>query len=139
MVKQTARLVGGAGTGKTRELVNIMCRARGSLGGSPFSIGFASFTRAARQEAAERTASEWGLPEGILTSAGWFRTCHSTAYRQLGVSQGELLTTNKESQAWIAEALGVDVRAVFDPDTGSTLYTGDRSAASRMRSINWIR
>lgn len=134
MVKQTARLVGGAGTGKTRELVNIMCRARGSLGGSPFAIGFASFTRAARQEAAERTASEWGLPEGILTSAGWFRTCHSTAYRQLGVSQGELLTTNKESQAWIAEALGVDVRAVFDPDTGSTLYTGDRSAASAINA-----
>lgn len=134
MVKQTARLVGGAGTGKTRELVNIMCKAREPLGGSPFSIGFASFTRAARQEAAERTAAEWGLPEGILTSAGWFRTCHSTAYRQLGVSQGELLTTNKESQAWIAEALGVDVRAVFDPDTGSTMYTGDRSAANAINA-----
>jgi len=57
MVAKVARLVGGAGTGKTTEVIRVMEEAKSGLGGSPFAIGFTSFTRAARAEAVERAAA----------------------------------------------------------------------------------
>ena len=35
---QIARLVGGAGTGKTTELLQVMEKAKAGLGGSPFAL-----------------------------------------------------------------------------------------------------
>ena len=130
----TARLVGGAGTGKTRELIEIMERAKAGLGGSPFALGFASFTRAARTEAAQRAADAWGIPAEVLTRDGWFKTAHATAYRQLGIKKGQLLGTDKESQLWLAEALGVDVRVILDADTGRSQYTGDHAASRAIQA-----
>ena len=46
-----ARLIGGAGTGKTTELLSVMDGALERLGGDPLRLGFASMTRAAREEA----------------------------------------------------------------------------------------
>lgn len=129
---QVARLVGGAGTGKTTELLRIMEGARAALGGSPFAIGFTSFTRAARAEAVERASSAWNVPGEVLSKDGWFRTVHSIAYRQIGVQKGELLTDNKESATWIADALKVDVRTIIDEDSGYMRYTGERQAAAAL-------
>jgi len=129
---QVARLVGGAGTGKTTELLRIMEGAKAALGGSPFAIGFTSFTRAARSEAVERAAGAWNVPSEVLSQDGWFRTVHSIAYRQLGIRKGEILDDSKESALWVADALKVNVRTIIDDDSGYMRYTGERAAAAAL-------
>lgn len=134
MVKTVARLVGGAGTGKTTELLRFMEAAKGKLGGSPFSLGFTSFTRAARAEAVERAAAAWNVSEETLSRDGWFRTVHSIAYKQLGIKKGEVLDGSKESAQWIADSLGVNVRTIIDDDTGQTRYSGDKPSAASLEA-----
>ena len=106
--------------------------AKDRLGGSPFSVGFSSFTRAARAEAVSRAAEAWQVPDEVLSKQGWFRTVHSIAYTQLGVESGQLLTDNKESVAWIADALGVPIGAVSDDEANTTRYVGDKVAAAAL-------
>lgn len=132
MIAKTARLVGGAGTGKTSELLRIMTDAKPMLGGSPFAVGFTSFTRAARAEAVERASAEWKVDATTLSRDGWFRTVHSIAHRQLGIQKGELLDSTKSSAEWIAKALGVNVRTILDDDTGQCSYTGDKVGAAAL-------
>lgn len=129
---QVARLVGGAGTGKTTELMRVMEAAKAGLGGSPFAIGFTSFTRAARAEAVERASAAWDVPPGVLSQDGWFRTVHSIAYRQLGIKKGEILDDSKASAQWVADALKVNVRTIIDEDSGYMRYTGEAMAASAL-------
>jgi DNA helicase II / ATP-dependent DNA helicase PcrA len=131
---QIARLVGGAGTGKTTELLQVMEKAKAGLGGSPFALGFASFTRAARAEAASRAASAWGVPEDVLQKDGWFRTAHSVAYRQLAVKNGQMLSRSKESQRWLADALGVSVHVMLDDDSGMARYSGDQHTVKAIQA-----
>jgi superfamily I DNA/RNA helicase len=109
---QVARVIGGAGTGKTRMMLDIAEKAmdRPEVAGNPFAIGFSSFTRAARSEAASRAASAWGMKQGDLERHGWFRTAHSVAYKQLGIQKGEVLGGGKEDDKWVSEALGSDVQ-----------------------------
>jgi len=129
-----ARLVGGAGTGKTTELVRIMEAAKSALGGSPFSIGFTSFTRAARAEAVDRVSSAWNVPGEVLAKDGWFKTVHAIAHRQLGIKRGELLDDSKASASWIANALGVSVRTIIDDDSGYSRFAGEKSAAAALNA-----
>lgn len=137
--KQVAKLVGGAGTGKTGRLLEILDSAKASFGGDPFCLGFASYTKAARIEAAERASDAWGVPASILTKEGWFKTVHAVCYRQLGVSDGQIVDKGKESQIWLAAALGVDVRIVLDEDTGYSRYDGKSAASLAMRAWDLCR
>lgn len=132
---QAARVIGGAGTGKTRMMLGIAEKAmeRPEVAGNPFAIGFSSFTRAARMEASGRAAAAWGVKQADLERQGWFRTCHSVAYRVLGVGKGEVLGGGKEDDKWVSEALGSDVEASFDEDEGGVaIYTGDPVAAASL-------
>lgn len=129
MSQKVAVLVGGPGTGKTTELLNVMESAKKALGGDPFALGFASFTRAARAEAVARASAAWSVPPESLSKDGWFRTVHSVAYRQLGVQRGQLIDDKPESQRWVANALKVDVRVIMDDDSGYAVYAGDKAAA----------
>jgi hypothetical protein len=52
---QVARTIGGAGTGKTTELIGILEKLVDQLG-DPLRVGFVSLTRNARREAADRAA-----------------------------------------------------------------------------------
>lgn len=131
---KVARLVGGAGTGKTTELLRIMEGAKSALGGSPFAIGFTSFTRAARQEAVDRASAAWNVPPEVLSRDGWFRTVHSIAYRQLGIQKGELIDDSKSSVQWVADALGVNVRSIIDDDSGYCRFAGEKSAAAALNA-----
>ena len=119
---QIARLIGGAGTGKTTELLNIIDSVV-KRGIDPLSIGFCSFTRAARAEAVSRVSDRFGISGDEITRFGWFKTIHSVAYRQLGVS-GELLTGNKESRDWFEENLG---EAVSVTETDGEIQTNTRT------------
>lgn len=128
---QIARLIGGAGTGKTTELLQIMEGALDHFGGDPLMLGFASFTRAARAEAVTRAAAAWEVSEDLLSNKGWFRTVHSTVYRCLGIQSGELLTNSKGDIEWISDALGVKVSTEID-ETGNNKFVGDPVVAAAL-------
>jgi superfamily I DNA/RNA helicase len=139
---QAARVIGGAGTGKTTMMMEIAEKAleRPETGGNPFAIGFSSFTRAARSEAAGRAAAAWGMSQGELESHGWFKTCHSVAYKQLGVTKAEVLGGGDENDRWISEALGSDVQCSVDEDDGGVaLYIGDPVAAAALNYWSFAR
>lgn len=126
-----ARLIGGAGTGKTTELLRIMEGALEQLGHDPLMLGFASFTRAARSEAVHRAAKSWGVPPTLLSNKGWFRTVHSTVYRCLDVKGSELITNCKKDIEWVSESLGVKVNTEVD-DYGNTKFIGDPTTSAAL-------
>lgn len=107
---RVAKLIGGPGTGKTRELLAILVRALEKSGASPYDVGFVSFTRMARREASTRAGEIFGIPPQDLEQQGWFRTLHSCCYQLLGIQKGELLIpTEAESKEWTAEIFGQPV------------------------------
>lgn len=112
---QIARIIGGAGTGKTSRLLDLMAATieAGQIG--PEDIGFVSFTRAARSEAANRAAERFGCPVDALERGGWFRTLHSVCHRVLGVGR-ELLAGNAADRKWLEEALQEPVSGAGDEE-----------------------
>ena len=134
MDAKVAVLIGGAGTGKTSELMSIMESAKKALGGSPEALGFATFTRAGRQEAVSRASAAWNVDPVFLSRFGWFRTVHSTCYRQLGIQKGQIIARDKESQKWVANAIGVPVSVILDDDSGYSRYDGKGPAAKALNA-----
>lgn len=106
-----AQIIGGAGTGKTTELLRLMDMTMTKLVNDPMRIGFVSFTRAARREASIRAAEKFGLEADDLETKGWFRTLHSICYRVLRVSGDELITDTKDNRKWLEDAIGEPVKA----------------------------
>jgi DNA helicase-2/ATP-dependent DNA helicase PcrA len=136
MSLQCLRAIGGAGTGKTSLMKQTAEKAlaRPEMGGNPFALGYSSFTRAARLEAAVRCGTAWGVPPQELMEQGWFRTAHSVCFKQLGVSRGEMISGSKDDQKWISEAVGSDVAFAVDDDEdgGIAIYQGDPVAAAAL-------
>ena len=133
MVK-LARTIGGAGTGKTSELLSIVEKIIERVK-DPTRIGFVSFTRAARKEAMERAAVKFGWDLDALESEGWFRTLHSVCYRCLGVKE-ELITDTVKSRRWLAEQLGEDAGSLspsLSEDGGATVAESKTDAAKALR------
>ena len=137
------RKIGGAGTGKTRAVLADMTRAREELGLEPEEIAFSTFTRNGREVMARRAAEEWGCSEDRLTRHGHFRTTHSTALRQTGVSKEQLLTDDKSSVEWIANNVGVDLGAGEDDDGNVVLAAKSRDStdasivSSAVIALSW--
>jgi superfamily I DNA/RNA helicase len=129
---QIARLVGGAGTGKTTALLQIMEQALAAIGHDPLLLGFASFTRAARAEAVERASKAWNVSPDLLSNRGWFRTVHSIAYRCLQITGGQVIGGSKRDSEWVSNAIGVKVSTILDEDTGSNKFIGDPTAAAAL-------
>lgn len=130
---QVARDIGGAGTGKTTRAIGILEKAleRPEVAGNPYALGFSTFTRSARSEAAGRAAAAWGMAQADLERHGWFKTAHSVAYHALGVSSGEVLGGSRDDDKFVSEALGSDVAYSLDDD-GVGVYTGDPVAAASL-------
>ncbi len=100
-----ARTIGGPGAGKTYRALDIVGMCLEEVIRDPLKIGFVSFTRTARQEAAQRAASKFNLKASTLEKEGWFRTLHSCCYRCLGITDGEILTGTADDNKWLKEAL----------------------------------
>lgn len=83
------KLYGPPGTGKTRSLLRIVEKAL-SAGIPPQRIAYVTFTVRGRQEAVQRANDVLGLGGAQLE---YFRTLHSIAYRQLGLTRGSLITS----------------------------------------------
>lgn len=128
-----ARLVGGAGTGKTTELLAIMEAALEQIK-DPTLLGFASFTRAARAEAVSRASTSWGIDPAVLSKRGWFRTVHSTVLRCLGDAAGSIVSETKQDLEWLSSALGVSLATQIDDSYGQTRFIGDPVTAAALSS-----
>jgi DNA helicase-2/ATP-dependent DNA helicase PcrA len=98
-------IIGGAGTGKTTHLMEIMDKVIEAGIHDPYQIGFCTFTRAARETASSRASGRFGCSQDDLENRGWFRTIHSIAYRQLNVGKA-LLTDDTKGRRWLSESLG---------------------------------
>lgn len=139
-MKRCERIIGGAGTGKTRLLLDRMSQLRDDRGLSPEQIGFATFTRAARAEMAARAAAVWGCGVETLTKHGHFRTVHSTAMKQLGVSSQQLLARNADSYKWIDSVLNSDLSALDEGDEeGGESASRDREIKTILKTWDYAR
>lgn len=77
-------VVGVAGSGKTFHAMKLI-EQRLKEGMPWFAIGYASFSRAACTEAAQRASLITRVPEQKLQTEGYFRTLHSSCLKGLGV------------------------------------------------------
>lgn len=97
--QHTHKILGPPGTGKTRRLLDLLSTEI-RTGTPPERIAFLTFTRAARQEALRRV----GRPEADLP---YVRTIHSVCYRELGLSQSQVLKA--KDIAYFGKILGVSL------------------------------
>lgn len=129
---KVARLIGGAGTGKTTELLEIMKSILSQVGDDPTKIGFASLTRAAREEMVSRAANAFDCHPSLLERSGWFRTAHSTCLRMLDIKGDALLAGDDKASKWIADKLKVSVAWKKVDDSGYAACVGDEEAAGAL-------
>jgi superfamily I DNA/RNA helicase len=125
----TAKLIGGAGTGKTTELLSIMRMIVDQTGCDPSQIGFGSLTRAAREEIVSRAAEMFDVDPSVFA---WFRTAHSTCFRMLQLKKEDLLTGDNDTSKWIAQRLRVSVSWKKLDDSGYRVCVGDEEAAGSL-------
>lgn len=123
MTAEIHRAIGGAGTGKTRLILDRLSDAREEMGLSTDEIGFCTFTRAGRAEIAGRAADAWGVRADDLTKGGWFKTAHAIAYRCCRVEEGQLLQ-GLEGDEWLSGVLGGKVHSRTD-SRGERRYVAD--------------
>jgi superfamily I DNA/RNA helicase len=120
MPPEVATLIGGAGTAKTSRLLDLMAKC-GERGISAEQIGFVSFTRAARAEAAQRASDRFNVPTKQLERDGWYRTLHSCCYRILGAKKDQMLTGTKADQEWLQGVLQESVSGSSGTEDGDGL------------------
>jgi len=108
-----SRLIGTAGSGKTTALIDMIGEVA-QRGFGALDIGFVSFTRSARLEAAQRAESVLGMSSEHLMTRGWFKTIHAVCYHAIGVGKDALLTGNKATSEWFQQELNAPV--AFDTD-----------------------
>jgi superfamily I DNA/RNA helicase len=125
------RVIGGAGSGKSRLILAEMDKARHELGLSPCEIGFTTFTTNGRRVIVERAAAQWGCDGDYLAKEGNFRTAHSTCMRQIKVTSAQLLASDEESAGWIAQHIGTDLDIPAKKASSESTTYCSRSRESR--------
>lgn len=105
---QTTLYLGPPGTGKTKTLLDIVDKAIED-GIQPEQIAYLAFTRKAAQEAVHRATAERGMDAEELP---YFRTLHSLAFHQLGLSRKQ--TMGSEQFTELGHALGMDFQYDYD-------------------------
>jgi DNA helicase-2/ATP-dependent DNA helicase PcrA len=116
-------ILGPPGTGKTERLLKLVEQYI-SQGVQPHQIGFLAFTKKAANEAKQRAIKKFGLNERDLV---YFRTIHSLAFRQLGLSKIQVM--QRDHYIELGEKLNIEITGSVDMDEGSQAYgmrSGDR-------------
>ena len=113
---QTEQVIGGAGTGKTRLVLDKMSEFREREGLESWQIGFSTFTRRGTEEMAERAEAQWGVSRVQLMREEHFRTVHSTALRGLGVRASQVLSDDTESLEWMRRRARIDLELTLGED-----------------------
>ena len=107
MENRTTKIIGPPGTGKTTTLIGIVQQALDS-GIHPDKIGYISFTRKAADEAKNRARDKFNLTDNDLP---YFRTIHSLAFRQLGLSTSNMV--DHDDYQYLGEILGLEIKGSF--------------------------
>jgi len=83
----TTLILGPPGTGKTTTLLDLVEESFRN-GSRPDRVGFVSFTRKAVNEARARACDQFAIDQEDLV---YYRTIHSLAFRQLGMSRQDVM------------------------------------------------
>lgn len=131
---QVKRIIGSPGGGKTRRMTEDAIKAfeHPAISRDWTAIGFSSLTKTARTEASNRLGEAIGVSGKDLRKDGWFRTTHSGVYRQLQLTNSDMLGDRRSSKSWFEDAFGVSVAAGYDED-GLYEASGDRDVADSLR------
>jgi len=118
-MEKTKIILGPPGTGKTHNLLNLVEQelARGT---PPDRIAFVTFTKKAAHEARDRAMKKFNLEEQHLP---YFRTLHSFAFHQLGLTKSEVMS--KDNYKEFAQAFGMDLGSVADGVDSGGVFTTD--------------
>jgi len=116
---KTKIILGPPGTGKTHNLLELVEEelARGT---PPDRIAFLAFTKKAATEARERAMKKFKLEEQHLP---YFRTLHSFAFHQLGMTKAEVMSRDNYKE--FAQAFGMDLGSVTDGVDSGGVFTTD--------------
>jgi len=116
---KTKIILGPPGTGKTHNLLELVEEelARGT---PPDRIAFVAFTKKAANEARNRAMKKFKLEEQHLP---YFRTLHSFAFHQLGMTKSEVMSRDNYKE--FAQAFGMDLRSVTDGKESGGIVTTD--------------
>lgn len=119
----TQIIVGPPGTGKTTTLINRVQELIEHESYNPEEIGFVAFTRKAAHEAKERASEKLKLNDEQLI---WFRTLHSTAFLQLGLSRNNIMGQGDYLRICGHLGLSITFKGITEDETISGLSKGDR-------------
>ena len=108
-------ILGPPGTGKTTTLLNLVDQFIQD-GVRPKQIGYFSFTKRAATEAASRAADKFGLD--IDNDLAFFRTLHSYAFNQLGMTKEKMLGADDYRE--FGEKCGIPIRVAKFSDSDGT-------------------
>ena len=116
---RTQIILGPPGTGKTTTLLGLMEKEL-EQGTEPDRIGFFAFTRRAAQEGKERAMARFAITNRDLP---YFRTLHSLAFQQLGLSRSSVLGSTGIAE--LNERLNLNLSLYGSNDTDLMSMTSD--------------
>lgn len=111
-------ILGPPGTGKTTTLLSVLESELMKV--DPNRIAYVSYTRKGAYEGRDRARDRMNLK---LKDLPYFRTLHSIAYRQAGISPGGMVEDNKDLMKKFSNKMGMKFRGYYTEDF---THTDDR-------------